>query len=75
MLKFKFVKDVDHRGNEFSPQIEMECPFCEKTNRYYYQLAHGTCNHCSRIVPFRTQMPKRVEDRVEYHVTSETEEN
>lgn len=68
MQHFCMKKDVDGRGQEWSPQTTMICPFCEEENSCYCQLRDNKCKYCEKEMPFPTAMFKEQDKRIEYHL-------
>jgi len=67
MQHFSIKKDVDRRGQEWSPQTTMICPFCEEENSCYCQLRDNKCTVCHKEMPFPSAMFKELDKRIQYH--------
>ena len=74
MRVFRAKRDIDHRGQEWSPRIATYCPYCRSRLEFYSNLPHNECKFCFKPMPFPSAMARRQEERIEYHVHGETED-
>ena len=74
MWVFRSTIDIDRRGQSWSPQIKMFCPYCTAGITFYSYLVNNRCKCCNKLMPFDTRMAKDQQKRVEYHVESNTDE-
>lgn len=75
MLTFKSDRDIDHRGQEWSSQFTIDCPFCSTNLGFYTQLKNNECYSCREVLPFQSKMVKMLKERIAYHVQNDTDEN
>lgn len=68
MQRFHIKKDVDTRGQEWSPQTTVICPYCFVENLFYCQLRDNKCKNCGQQMPFPSAMAKEQDKRVAYHL-------
>jgi len=73
MYIFRAIRELDYKGNEWSPKVSITCPHCTAKLSYYTQLLNNICVYCFKGMPFPSGMVKSDKLRVEFHVNSKTE--